>query len=119
LIKQHKNRKSNQTKEDSTDQKTHDSKKTELKSLERESYPFIEELPIDVRERIINFFSKAFDEQIDLIINLSGIYIDEKQRTKMKKEAETELLKPMEESIIQPLNLERNTNKRKILIIYL
>jgi hypothetical protein len=104
LKKQNKNRKSNPTKEDRTNQKLQDNRKTELKSLEKGQYPLIQELPIDIQMRLKNFFSKTFDEQIDLIINLSGKYINEQQRAKMKKKAETDLLKPMEQSIINGYN---------------
>jgi hypothetical protein len=104
LKKQYENRRNKQTKEDRADQKLQDNRKTELMSLEKERYLFIKELPKNVRMRLRNFFSETIDKQIELIINLSGKYIDEEQRMEMKKEAETELLKPIEETIINGYN---------------
>lgn len=104
--KQQKNRKNKQTEEENTiNQKMRTNRKTELKPSENKHYPFITKLPIDIRTQLKNFISKKSEQQIDLIVNLSGKYIDEKQRSKLRKEAETEALKQIEESIINGYNL--------------
>jgi hypothetical protein len=104
--KQQKSRKNNQTKDENTaNQKKQNNTKTELKPLENKHYPLMTELPIDIRTQLRNFFSKTFDEKLDLIINLSGKYIDEKQRSTLKKKAETELFTEIEKGIINNYNL--------------
>ena len=85
MKKQNENRKNKQKQEDRTNQKLQTNRKTEMKSLEKKHYPFITELPKDIQKQLEISFSKTVDEQIDLMVNLSGKNIDEQQRKQMKK----------------------------------
>ena len=104
MKKKNENRKNKQKQEDRTNQKLQTNRKTEMKSLEKKHYPFITELPKDIQKQLEISFSKTVDEQIDLMVNLSGKNIDEQQRKQMKKKAETDLLKPIEKNIINGYN---------------
>lgn len=56
-------------------------------------------LPREMREQIKGFVSKTTDESLDLIANLTGKYIDEERRAKLKKEAELDVGQKIEEAI--------------------
>ena len=42
-------------------------------------------IPEEIRKQLKSFVSKTTDETLDLITNILGKYIDEKQRKKLKK----------------------------------
>jgi len=56
-------------------------------------------LPREIRKQLKNFISKTTDETLDLVVNLTGKYINEKEREKLKREAEFEIGTKIEESI--------------------
>ncbi len=57
------------------------------------------DLPRKMRRQLKSFVSGASDEAIDLVVNLTGKYVDEKKRKKLKREAELELTPKIEEAI--------------------
>lgn len=56
--------------------------------------------PNEIRKQLKKFISDVTDESIDLVVNLTGKYIDEKKRKKLKKEAEVEVGAKIEEAMI-------------------
>jgi hypothetical protein len=57
------------------------------------------ELPEEARKQIKSFVSKMTDETTDLVVNLTGKFVEEKKREKLKKKAETEFSPKIEEAI--------------------
>lgn len=56
-------------------------------------------LPREIRKQLKNHISKTTDEAFDLAVNLTGKYIDEKKRRKLKTETEQEFGARIEETI--------------------
>ena len=56
-------------------------------------------LPREIRKQLKSFISKTTDEALDLVVNLTGKYIDEMKREKLKKEAELEVGTKIEEAM--------------------
>lgn len=56
-------------------------------------------LPEEIREQLKSFLSKTTDETLDLVVNLTGKYIDEKKRKKFKNEAELKVGTKIEEAM--------------------
>lgn len=56
-------------------------------------------LPRETRKQLKSFLSKTTDEALDLVVNLTGKYIEEKKREKLKKEAELEVGTKIEEAM--------------------
>lgn len=75
-------------------------------------------LPREVREQIRSYLSKTTDEVLDLIVNLTGKYIDEDRRAKLKKKAKLEMEQEIEEAIIKSyqigLKLSKDYQQKKL-----
>jgi len=56
-------------------------------------------LPREIRKQLKTFVSKTTDEALDLVVNLTGKYIDQKKREKLKKEAELDVGTKIEKAI--------------------
>lgn len=56
-------------------------------------------LPKEIRKQLKSFISSTTDETLDLIVNLTGKYIDGKKREKLKKESELEFVTKIVEAI--------------------
>jgi len=54
-----------------------------------------------MRKRMKSFVSKTSDEAIDLVVNLTGKYIDKEKRRKLKRDAEIEIGTKIEEAIAE------------------
>ena len=59
----------------------------------------------EIRRQIKSFISQTTDEALDLVVNLTGKYIDEKQRIKLKREVEREEDTKIEETISKAYRL--------------
>ena len=74
--------------------------------------------PREVREQLKSFVSKTTDETLDLIVNLTGKYIDEERRAKLKKEAELDVGRQIEEAITNAcqigLKLRKEYRQKKL-----
>lgn len=74
--------------------------------------------PREVREQLKSFVSKTTDETLDLIVNLTGKYIDEERRAKLKKEAELDVGRQIEEAITNAyqigLRLRKEHRQKKL-----
>lgn len=75
-------------------------------------------LPAEIRKQLKSYISKTTDEALDLLVNLTGKYIDEKKREKLKKEAELEVGAKIEEAIAKAyqigLQLKEEYQQRKL-----
>jgi len=75
-------------------------------------------LPEEMRKQVKNFFSKTSDETLDKIVNLTGKYISEKKRAKLKKESELEVGTKIEEAIARTyqigLQIEEEFKQKEI-----
>jgi len=56
-------------------------------------------LPSEIRKQMKSFISKTTNEALNLVINLTGKYIDEKRREKLKKKAQLEMGTKIEKAI--------------------
>ena len=65
-------------------------------------------LPIEVREKIKSLVSETTDETFDLIVNLSGKYLSKKKMCDIKRKAELEVGKEIEESIAKAYQIGIN-----------
>ena len=72
----------------------------------------------EMRKQVKFFLSKTSDETIDKIVNLTGKYIGEKKREKLKKESELEAGTKIEEAIAQAyqigLHLEKELQQKEL-----
>jgi hypothetical protein len=59
----------------------------------------VSNLPKEIRKQLKDYVSKASDEAIDLVVNLSGRYIDRRKKEKVKKKAQVEVCREIEEVI--------------------
>ena len=75
-------------------------------------------LPKEIREELKTIISKTTDEALDLVVNLTGKYIAEKEREKLKKEAESEVGTKIEESMTKAyeigLKLRQEYQQKKL-----
>lgn len=62
-------------------------------------------LPREIRKQLKSVISQTSDEAVDLIVNLTGKYIDEKKREKLKKKAELEVGTKIEETITEAFQI--------------
>jgi len=71
-----------------------------------------------MREQLKSLLSKTTDEAFDLVINLSGKYIDEETRAKLKKNSELEFSQKIEETITKAyetgLKLSKEYQEKKL-----
>lgn len=75
-------------------------------------------LPEEIRKQLRSFISKTTDDSFDLIINLSGKYITEKRREKLKQEAELKFTAKFEQAMTKAYNigiqLQQEHEKKRI-----
>jgi len=75
-------------------------------------------LPREVREQLRSYVSKTTDEALDLIVNLTGKYVDEERRAKFKKKAELEMEQEIEKAITKAyqigLELRKEAQQQKL-----
>lgn len=58
-------------------------------------------LPKEIREQIKSFISRTTDETLNLVVNLTGKYVDIKKREKLKEKAKIEVGTKIEEAITE------------------
>jgi predicted protein tyrosine phosphatase len=63
------------------------------------------QLPPEWRKEMKEIFSSATEETIDLVSNIVGVYIDKKQRLKMKRHLENEMTSKFEEVIVKGIQI--------------
>jgi len=63
------------------------------------------DIPKEIRKQLKSFISQTTDEALDLVVNLTGKYIDDKQRIKLKREFEREEGAKIEETITEAYRL--------------
>lgn len=56
-------------------------------------------LPAEIRKQVKSYISKTTDEALNLLVNLTGRYINEMKREKLKKEVELEVGAKIEQAI--------------------
>jgi len=75
-------------------------------------------LPREIRKQLKSFISKTTDEALDLVVNLTGKYIDEKKRKRLKKEVEFEEGVKIEEAMAKAyrigLELKEEYQQKKL-----
>ena len=75
-------------------------------------------IPKEIRKRLKSFISQTTDEALDLVVNLTGKYIDDKQRIKLKREFEREEGAKIEETITKAyrfgLQLKEEYEQKKL-----
>lgn len=68
--------------------------------------------PKEVREQLKSYVSKTTDEALDLVVNLTGKYIDEERRAKLKKETELEVGQQIEEALTNAYQIVLKLRKK-------
>jgi hypothetical protein len=76
------------------------------------------ELPREIREQLGSYISETTDDALDLIANLTGKYIDEQRREKLRKKAKLEIEHKILEAITKAyqmgLELTRDYQQKKL-----
>lgn len=73
--------------------------------VEKKTDNNLSNLPAEIRKQLESFISQTTDEALDLVVNLTGKYIDEKQRLELKREFEREEGPRIEEAIAKAYHI--------------
>lgn len=76
------------------------------------------DIPKEIRKQLKSFISQSTDEALDLVVNLTGKYIDKKQRIKVKRDFESGEGARIEETITKAyrlgLQLKEESEQKKL-----